>query len=450
LRYCLILLFLGPINVFGQDWSRLGHGFQYPNNLVWSVEPHRNELYMVGTMFYDGQGNEIRGFAKWDGFNFIPYAGQMPKVARSFSVFRYRDSLFISTYLGGNNDEYFLAYYDETNHKLDTVTNKVLYGPVASTLQKNDTLYLSGLFEQCGGESTWGFCMYDGYGWHSLFSQARPSGSSENFYSFTWYKGKLYVGGNFYLLDENNNYVEDVGILENGQISQFGGGIGFTGIGFTSALAVFKDELYIAGYFISANGLPVSHIVKWDGDQFSDVGGGADYYITDMLVYKDNLYICGPFSYVGGVYSPGIARWDGANWHRFTEDSFYPESAVQCMKIYKNELYISGNFLMIEGDTVQCVAKYNHQLPGDENSLNLFMENVSEQIIINFEDPGTYNLEVNVYAINGQQVKRFFFEGLQGYIHKELDMQGVANGVYIVDAVALNEQITRKIIKFHQ
>ena len=444
------ILILFDLCLFGQNWTSLRKGIPVPNNLVLTVEEHRNELFIVGVMFNDGEGNQLRGLARWDGEQFISYAGGMPLNPWSFHVFRYMDSLYISTYLSWD-EKYVLASYDPYLDKLDTVYNKTLYGPIGSSCEINNILYVSGLFTKCGDDTTWGFCMFDGQNWSSLFSQGRSSGNSDNFLDFIWYKDKLYVGGNFYLLDANSNYVEDVAILENGELYPFGGGITFTGVGNLNAFAVYKDELYMAGYFVAANGMPVNHIVRWDGVQFQDVGGGADNFINDMIVYKDNLYICGPFTNVGGVYAPNIARWDGNEWHEFTYDDFHADSqtVITDMQIYNDELYIAGGFTRINTDTFNCLAKYNHQLPGDENELEIFINNPGEEIIINYEDTNAYFLLVNVSTVSGQQVIEYTLTFQQGYIHESIPITGLAAGVYIVQAITNNKKVCKKLLKMN-
>jgi hypothetical protein len=433
--------------VFSQNWVHLSKGVPLPNSLNWRVEPVRNDLFLIGMMFFDGEGNTLRGLAKWDGQGFIPYAGEMPLNPISFSIFRYRDSLYITTALSWDEKNW-LAYYDETKHKLDTVSDKTLYGPIFSTYQDGEKLYVNGAFTKCGEDTTWGFCMYDGHTWTSLFSQGRPSGNSDDFEDFVWYKNKLYVGGNFYLPGPNGN-VQDVGILENGELYSFGGGINFTGMGFSNALAVYKDELYIAGYFVSANGIPVNNIVRWDGIQFKEVGGGADNFINDMIVYDGNLYICGPFTNVGGIYAPNIARWDGENWHSFIDDDFHTDvqTAITDMQIYNQELYITGGFTIINSDTFNCVAKYAHQLPGTENGLQVFINNTDEEVIVEFEDSNQYILGVAIYTVTGQQVVSHLFPPQSGYFHQSIPITGLASGIYIVEAIAGNKKISRKLLK---
>src|SRR5690606_19830830 len=76
-----------------------------------------------------------------------------------------------------------------------------------------------------------------------------------------------------------------------------------------SSLAVFDDgtgaALYAAGGFVSAGGVPVQRIAKWDGETWSDVGGGTNALISALEVYDDGtgpaLYAAGGFTSAGGV-----------------------------------------------------------------------------------------------------------------------------------------------------
>jgi hypothetical protein len=448
--FCFIVILLGSTSTFSQNWAKLGNGIPLPNGVTWKVEPYRNELFLIGTMYWDGDGNTLRGLAKWDGQSFIQYAWEMPLNATSTDIFRYKDDLYISTILSWD-EKYWLAYFNETELKLDTVYDKTLYGPVISSFQINDTLYLSGLFRKCGADTTWGFCRFDGESWSSLYSGDRTIGNTDDFYSFTWYKGKLYVAGYFYIPDGNGGYIENIAILENGELQPFGGVVNYTINGSIGSMCIYRNELYVAGYFLDANGVPVNHIMRWDGTEFKDVVGGADNFINDMIVYKDNLYICGPFTTVGGVYAPNIARWDGNEWHGLMYDDFHADSqtVITDMQIYNDELYIAGGFTLINNDTFNCVAKYNHQLPGDDNELEIFINNPGEEIIVNYEDPGEYSLLVVVSAVNGQMVNTFTIGGLQGYTHQNIPIPGLASGVYIVTAVANGKSVNKKLLKMN-
>src|SRR5262249_37695895 len=67
------------------------------------------------------------------------------------------------------------------------------------------------------------------------------------------------------------------------------------------------------------------NIARWDGAQWSAVGGGIDalgYGGGVMTVFDDDgpgpdrpaLYVGGAFRYAGRILANGIARWDGSAW----------------------------------------------------------------------------------------------------------------------------------------
>ena len=82
--------------------------------------------------------------------------------------------------------------------------------------------------------------------------------------------------------------------------------------------------LYVGGDFQFAGSVEVNGIAKWDGIAWSAVTSGLlpsddDYlYVYDLCVYDDGM---GPALYAGGWFKTpgpeaveGLARWDGANW----------------------------------------------------------------------------------------------------------------------------------------
>jgi len=91
-------------------------------------------------------------------------------------------------------------------------------------------------------------------------------------------------------------------------------------------MLVFQDDLYILGYFEHINNRPLSKsIVRWDGTEFQSVGGGLEKSllpnITSGLVYKNHLYITGFFSTVGDLPSASnLASWDGTQWYEELPD----------------------------------------------------------------------------------------------------------------------------------
>lgn len=84
-------------------------------------------------------------------------------------------------------------------------------------------------------------------------------------------------------------------------------------------------ELYVAGSIrpLGVPGGPETYgIVKWDGEQWTDVGGGITTglirQINVLKVWDDGngpkLYACGWVGGMGGQNTIGIAAWDGQRW----------------------------------------------------------------------------------------------------------------------------------------
>ena len=109
--------------------------------------------------------------------------------------------------------------------------------------------------------------------------------------------------------------------------SGFGSGVvaGPPTIGFIPMItefAVFDDgagpALYAAGNFVEVDGLQVGHIARWDGQNWSNVGGGTNGPLGALAVFDDGtgpaLYVGGSFTSAGGVAAHNIAKWDGATW----------------------------------------------------------------------------------------------------------------------------------------
>jgi hypothetical protein len=99
-----------------------------------------------------------------------------------------------------------------------------------------------------------------------------------------------------------------------------GGGV----LGVVKALAVFDDgsgpALYVGGYFGNAGGLAGTvSLARWDGQSWSSVGGGvAGGTVEALAVFDDGsgpaLYVGGEFDQAGGQPADRLARWNGQAW----------------------------------------------------------------------------------------------------------------------------------------
>lgn len=139
-------------------------------------------------------------------------------------------------------------------------------------------------------------------------------------------------------LDANNNPIENKTI--NGKVN---------------AITVFKDELYVGGAFQFAGVKKVNNLATWDGKKWSAVGDGVQGEVDAMCVYKGALYLAITTT-IGQEQEASIAKWDGTKWSTFIVQRNVSNSVL---KVYKDELYMAGNFTEIGGKGFNHIAKWD-------------------------------------------------------------------------------------------
>jgi hypothetical protein len=199
------------------------------------------------------------------------------------------------------------------------------FDPTARVMEVVDlgdgpALYVGGMFQMAGGRIAYGVARWDGEDWSDLDGGLWFAGASALAGYDDGTGPALYAAGDFF--EAGGRPAERIARwTPAGGWQTVGGGFN-PADGSGTALEVFDDgageALYVAGLVTSVGGVPVSGIARWDGAQWSDVGGGVDGVILDMAVYDDGtgpaLYAAGRFSLAGGVPVRNIARWDGSAW----------------------------------------------------------------------------------------------------------------------------------------
>ena len=208
-------------------------------------------------------------------------------------------------------------------------------------------------------------------------------------------------------------------------------------------------------------GNPGNAIVKWDGTQWDDVGGGmssmnAD--VLDMVIYNGELYAVGGFLNAGGVPAKGIAKWDGTKWCGFGDD--YDIGGPLNIEKYQNELYIGGGFRTIDGDTMNYIAKWiggNYTDTcgttgridvNDFSSLVDILPNPATQFITVSTFVKTSELlSITIFSVDG----RIMYEekaGMQyGEFTRQIDISQYPDGMYFLQVAVGDKMVNKKIIK---
>jgi len=156
----------------------------------------------------------------------------------------------------------------------------------------------------------------------------------------------LYAGGRF--TSAGGTAASRVARWDGAQWSPLGGGVD----GQVNSLVAFDDgsgvALYAGGYFDTAEGRPARCVAKWDGSHWSPVGSGDEIgtssasIVRALAVFQGDLYAAGLFGHVGDEEAGNIARWDGQRWWPVGGDGL--DEDVESMAVWNGRLVVSGFF----------------------------------------------------------------------------------------------------------
>lgn len=447
-----IILFHLPLSLLSQNWVPLDKGVGGWPNVLLKTDHHTNTLWIYGMgVQSNNNGDTLNGIGAWNGTQISRLtATNNYYYGNCNEAYWLNDTLFISQFNAVPSFTY-IKFFDPATSEFVPYTRGFNYNVFCEKFI-DEKQYFLGIFDSCYSVPSRGIAKYSEGNWESLIDTLHSPAfggviSKNDKYSvIEKFRGEYYVGGNFDGYDWNDQLITDFGILDNGRFKSVGSGFIPTVASTVDAMLVYKGELYIAGNFTELEGNAGNYIMRWDGVSLSDVGGGADNFISSLTVYNGLLFAAGGFDNIGGVHSPRIAYWNGQEWNTLGQDDFHNRS-IQDMEIYNGELYISGDFARINSDSVWYVAKYNNQLPGTENEIHIYLNNQTEEVVIGCENTDVYDLSVKISSANGRLVREYSDRRLQGYSHHIIPIHGHASGVYIVDVIVGNNRLCKKLLK---
>jgi hypothetical protein len=187
-------------------------------------------------------------------------------------------------------------------------------------------VYLGGGFSTAGGALASQVARWDGRDWSPL--GAGMAAANTSVWSIIHYdEGKgpmLFAGGDF--VTAGGVTVNRIARWDGRAWSDLAGGVNAEVRG---AMAVFDDGsgagqcLFVGGDFTTAGGTSAHNIARWDGRAWSDVGGGMSGItpsVRALCVFDDGLgggpalYAGGGFTSAGDAAAVRIARWNGKRW----------------------------------------------------------------------------------------------------------------------------------------
>lgn len=102
-------------------------------------------------------------------------------------------------------------------------------------------------------------------------------------------------------------------------------------------------------------------MAEWDGFNWEEIPIGTESIVINaMCVYKNELYVAGNFKDINGLLNVNrIARWDGNSWKKVGTGLNGGLATVETMCVYKNELYVAGNFSNAGGIQALNIARWD-------------------------------------------------------------------------------------------
>ena len=325
-----LVVFALPGSTSGQDWVQVG---EFSNSVDCLFSDTISKDLYVGGPFRYYNGIEARGVFRLDSNGVVHTLGSGQDGCGPFNcnpiktITRYNDEIYVGWVnytIGGGIEVNGVARWDGVTWKS---LNGGFNGPasVNGFMELDGELYISGgLNVTIDSITSFGIVKWNGA---ELSSLGFP-GSFDNYplpATSVWYQDNLYVGGVIFF-DVPGGHVLDIVYNDGTSWQPVKDGIfGALWHGIKD-MVVYKDELYVAGNFRKIDGNAGNKIMKWDGINWFEVGGGIcdhDGAVEDLLVYNDKLYVAGIFSCVGNnLPASNLAVWDGQNWCAVSQDVF--------------------------------------------------------------------------------------------------------------------------------
>ncbi len=247
------------------------------------------------------------------------------------------------------------AHAEPSNKPL--VTGRLVAdGPIDAAADNGGTLYLGGRFNRFG-ISSGPFVTVSAFGGGPL-PQAAPLRAGIANVVIPDGSGGWYVGGFELRTDDANPFPEVLHFLSDGSKDPAFAGPDIVGV--VLDLALDNARLYIAGDFVSVNGVAKRSLVAVDAATGApeSFDAGLDGAVYTVEKSASTLYVGGNFTAAGGSGRASLAAFDLASQ---TLTSWNPgvTGEVRAMQLETLSLYVGGTFTVAGGAARQNLAELN-------------------------------------------------------------------------------------------
>jgi hypothetical protein len=462
-----------------QYWAPLGDGFVSGTGGVSVVYGDTVwDRLLVGSnykwMFVGNDTLVIAGVALWDGVAWDTLPARIEPVTNNVSnlsgtvwqFIRFEDDLYANGGFGFYtpeaevNENFARWNNDSLRWEALECINPFMNGiSWVSMIIPTDTMYLTGYRDSmCGYPESCVF-KYDGNAFYPFEPFDSWPGLSGDYVGYVfWFQDQLYM----------------TGLLDNSITSTFHGLLRYNGSdwepvpGFEIAapikdVLIHDDKLYVCGYFFTNTGAPGNMVTVFDGTSWNDMGGGLRYSLPDGTLgvaldlheWNDDIYVAGQFNYAGGIYAENAARWNGQQWcglggHYVVQ---IPGGSAKSLTTWRDTLYMAGNFVTIDGDTLNRIAKWLGQVQNCSPSVGLqdHMPVSAALLPVLIDAAGQWQVELPdgasgglLYDMQGRLVQRVPLSNGRQMV---VDLRSLPAGIYVLRALSSAGAFHAKLYK---
>ncbi len=297
-------------NRASDTWSALGSGV---NGVVYVIAVQGDEVY-VGGQFDQAGGQAANRIARWD------------NAAQTWSA-------------------------------LGSGVSSPDYAVVYAIAVSGDEVYVGGHFAQAGGLTANHVARWNRRvaSWAALSSGMSGFGVDTLVSALAAGEGVIYVGGRF----TTAGGVSALRIAAWNRAAKtwtaLGSGVGEYSTDSVRAIAVWSDNVYVAGNFTQAGGQSANRIARWDPDNktWSALGGGVNNTVNALAI---NTLVD---VYVGGDFTDRVIRWTGVAWETLGSGV---NNTVHAAAVSGSQIVFGGEFTQAGGRSAARLAAWNDLL----------------------------------------------------------------------------------------
>lgn len=346
----------------GSGWSPIGGGLA-AGFRIRAIAVHGGRIYAGGNFIVIQPGGTlIRSLAVWDGEQWSAVGSGVNMEVNALAV--YGGSLMVGGRftMAGNAPANRIARWDGAAWSpLNSGLEGGVLAAVNSLVVHDGALIAGGAFTTAGEASVTGLARWDGLAWAAFAAPLNTSiGMVGTVSALTAGSSGVYAVGSF--SEAGSSTVPGLARWDGGQWSALGGGIA----GFVQAVVSTPEGTYVGGQFPTAGGVRVNSITVRRGGAWHPLGGGVLAFgqpglVRAIATHGSHVYVGGSFSVAGGVTATNVARWDGVTWAPLGGGlSGGPGALVLSLAVAPNgDLVAGGVFNQAGNRAARNIARWN-------------------------------------------------------------------------------------------